>query len=154
MTSKIVQEMLVEGRLERVSRNPTQAGRILQSCLQHLETADQRAGGDPSGSYALLYDAARKAVAAHMLFHGVRVTSRPGAHAAAVAYAAAELSTIGGDHLQHLDRMRRTRNVTEYEERPVSEAEVRNDLAHARFLVQAVARALFPPKTRPDRRAQ
>jgi len=49
MTSKTVQEMLVEGRLERGSRNPTQAG------------------GDPSGSYALLYDAARKAVAAHML---------------------------------------------------------------------------------------
>ncbi len=69
MTSKIVQEMLVEGRLERVSRNPSQAGRMLQSCLQHLETADQRARGDPSGSYALLYDAARKAV-------GSRATGR------------------------------------------------------------------------------
>jgi hypothetical protein len=138
--------MIVEGRLDRVARNASQASRMLQSCLQHLETADQRADGDPSGSYALLYDAARKAVAAHMLFRGLRVTSRPGAHAAIVAYADAELAAIGGEHLVHLDRMRRTRNATEYEERPITEAEVRNDLEHARFLVQTITRALFPPK--------
>lgn len=148
MTSRVVQEMIVEGRLDRVDRNPRQAGRMLRSCGQHLETADQRAEQDPSGCYALLYDAARKAVAAHMLFHGLRVTSRPGAHAAVVAYAEADLATIGGEHVAHLDRMRRTRNDTEYEERPISEQEVRNDLRHARFLVQAVTRALFPPKAK------
>ncbi len=146
MTSRIVQEMIVERRFEKVGPNTRQAGRMLRSCIQHLETADQRAGGDPSGCYALLYDATRKAVAAHMLFHGLRVTSRPGAHAAIVAYAEAELAAIGDDHLAHLDRMRRTRNDTEYEERPVTEAEVRNDLEHARFLVQAITRTLFPPK--------
>ena len=54
MTSKIVQEMTIEGRLEKVARDPRQAGRMLHSCTQHLETADQRAGADPSGSYALL----------------------------------------------------------------------------------------------------
>ena len=146
MTSKVVQDMIVERRLEKVARNAAQAGRMLRSCVQHLETADQRAGGDPSGCYALLYDATRKAVAAHMLFHGLRVASRPGAHAAVVAYAEAELAAIGDDHLAHLDRMRRTRNDTEYEERPITEAEVRNDLEHARFLVQAITRTLFPPK--------
>lgn len=146
MTSKIVQEMIVEGRLERLGRNSRQASRMLRSCMQHLETADQRAGADPSGSYALLYDAARKSVAAHMVFHGLRVTSRPGAHAAIVTYAEAELTAIANDHVAHLDRMRRTRNDTEYEERPITEKEVRNDLRHARFLVQAVARTLFPPK--------
>ena len=148
MTSKIVQDMLVERRLEKVGPNPRQAGRILRSCIQHLETADQRAGGDPSGCYALLYDATRKAVGAHMLFHGLRVTSRPGAHAAVVAYAEAELTAIGDGHLAHFDRMRRTRNDTEYEERPITEAEVRNDLEHARFLVGAITRSLFPPKPR------
>ena len=146
MTSKIVQEMTVEGRLDRVTKNAAQAGRMLRSCMQHLETADQRADADPSGSYALLYDAARKAVAAHMLCNGLRVTSRPGAHAAIVTYAEAELVRIGGDHLDHLDRMRRTRNDTEYEERPISEREVRNDLAHARFLVHEIARSLSPTK--------
>lgn len=144
--TKTVQQMIVEGRLDRVTKNSPQAGRMLRSCLQHLETADQRAEGDPSGSYALLYDAARKAVTAHMLVHGLRVTSRPGAHAAIVMYAEAELAAIGGEHLAHLDRMRRTRNDTEYEERPISEQEVRNDLVHARFLVQAIAKALFPAK--------
>ena len=151
MTSKVVLEMIVEGRLDRVAKNASQAGRMLRSCLQHLETADLRADADPSGSYALLYDAARKAVAAHMLFHGLRVTSRPGAHAAVVTYAEAELVRVGGDHLENLDRMRRTRNDTEYEERPISEQEVRNDLAHARFLVQEIGRSLFPPK---DTKAQ
>lgn len=151
MTSKIVQDMIVERRLDKVGPNAKQAGLMLRSCMQHLETADQRAGGDPSGCYALLYDATRKAVAAHMLFHGLRVTSRPGAHAAVVAYAEAELAVIGDDHLAHLDRMRRTRNDTEYEERPVTEAEVRNDLVHARFLVQAITRTLFPPKKKETR---
>ncbi|HEX6381409.1 MAG TPA: hypothetical protein VF180_09215 [Acidimicrobiia bacterium] len=151
MTSKIVQDMIVERRLDKVGPNAKQAGLMLRSCMQHLETADQRAGGDPSGCYALLYDATRKAVAAHMLFHGLRVTSRPGAHAAVVAYAEAELAAIGDDHLAHLDRMRRTRNDTEYEERPVTEAEVRNDLVHARFLVQAITRTLFPPKKKETR---
>jgi hypothetical protein len=148
MTSKLVQEMTIAGRLEKVARNPRQAGRMLQSCTRHLETADQRAGADPSGSYALLYDAARKAVAAHMIFRGLRITSRPGARAAMVIYAEGELATIAQGHLEHLDRMRRTRNDTEYEERPVTETEVRNDLAHARFLVQAIAGTLFPPKAK------
>jgi hypothetical protein len=149
MTSTVVQELILEGRLDRAEANPKQASRMLRSCTQHLETADQRAGADPSGSYALLYDAARKAVAAHMLFHGLRPTSRPGAHAAVVIYAEAELTDIGGVHVANLDRMRRTRNDTEYEERPISEAEVRNDLDHARSLVQSIIRDLFPAKTRP-----
>jgi hypothetical protein len=151
MTSKVVQNMIVEHRMEKVGPNARQAGRMLRSCTQHLETVDQRAGGDPSGCYALLYDATRKAVAAHMLFHGLRVSGRPGAHAAVVAYAEAELAAIGEDHLAHLDRMRRTRNDTEYEERPITEAEVRNDLEHARFLVQAISRTLFPPRRREEK---
>lgn len=149
MTSTVVQELVLEGRLDRVEANRKQASRMLRSCTQHLETADERAGADPSGCYALLYDAARKAVAAHMLFHGLRPTSRPGAHAAVVTYAEAELSDIGGIHVANLDRMRRTRNDTEYEERPISESEVRNDLQHARSLVQSIVRELFPPKARP-----
>jgi len=149
MTSTVVQQLIAEGRLDRVQPNPKQASQMLRSCTQHLETAKQRAGADPSGCYALLYDAARKAVAAHMLFHGLRPTSRPGAHAAVVIYAEAELTGIGGIHVANLDRMRRTRNDTEYEERPITESEVRNDLAHARSLVQSIVRELFPPKTRP-----
>lgn len=149
MTSKAVRVLLAEGRIEKVTRNQGQAGRMLRSCLQHLETADQRAGADPSGSYALLYDAARKAVAAHMLCNGLRVTNRPGSHAAVVAYAETEFGTVVADeHLAHLDRMRRTRHDTEYEERPMTEREVRNDLVHARVIVQAIARTLFPPKPR------
>lgn len=151
MTGREVLDLIAEGRLERVPRNGRQAGRMLQAAALHLESADVRATADPSGSYALVYDAARKSVAAHMLFHGLRPTSRPGAHAATVTYAEHELAGIvGAGHVAHLDRMRRTRHDSEYEERPVTEQEVRNDHAHAAAIVQAIVRALFPPKPRPD----
>lgn len=147
MTSKVVLELVAERRLERVRANRAQASRMLQSCTRHLHSAEARAAEDPSGSYALLYDAARKAITAHMLAHGLRVANRPGAHAAVVAYAEAELiDIVAAADLVNLDRMRRVRNDTEYEERSVSEREVRNDLSHARAVVQAVARALCPPK--------
>lgn len=147
MTSKAVLELVAGGRLERVPKNRAQAARMLQSCSRHVESAEARAAADPTGSYALLYDAARKAVAAHMLAVGLRVANRPGAHAATVAYAESALvKVVPADDLGHLDRMRRIRHDTEYDERPVTEREVRSDLAHARSLVQAVTRTLFPPK--------
>lgn len=48
------------------------------------------------------------------------------------------------EHLEGdpLDRMRPTPTDAENEERPVAETEVRNDLAHARFPIQAVAVSL------------
>jgi hypothetical protein len=148
MTSRAVLELVAEGRLERVRADKPRASRMLQSCARHLQTAVERAGADPSGCYSLLYDAARKAVVAHMLVGGLRPANRPGAHAAVVIYAEAELGgLVPGDHLAHLDRMRRARNDMEYEERPVTEAEVRNDAAHARAVVRAVTRKLFPPPT-------
>jgi hypothetical protein len=147
MTSKQVLDLVVEGRIERVTPNKAQAARMLQACMKHIESADVRAAADPSGSYALVYDAVRKAVAAHMLFHGFRPTSRPGAHAATVTYAESELANlVTSDHLLHVDRMRRTRHDSEYEERPVTEQEVRTDLAHALAIVQSIIRALFPPR--------
>jgi hypothetical protein len=148
MTAREVLDLVAEGRIERVPPNKAQAGRMLQACTKHIESADVRAGADPSGAYALVYDAIRKAVAAHMLFHGFRTTSRPGSHAATVTYAEAELGkVVAAQHVSHLDRMRRTRHASEYEERPVTEQEVRTDLAHAAAIVQAIVRALFPPKT-------
>ena len=148
MTSPRVTELLVEGRLEKVPRNKTQSGRLLQAAARHVESARLRAADDPSGSYTLLYDAARKAVAAHMLAHGLRVTNRPGAHAAVVTYAESELVSLVGNDVDNLDRMRRSRHDTEYDARPISADEVRHDLVHAEAIVRAVGRALFPPRKR------
>jgi len=47
MTSDVVRELLAEGRFDRVERNEQQASRMLRSCTQHLETADQRSAADP-----------------------------------------------------------------------------------------------------------
>lgn len=126
---------------------PRRAG-CPQPCLNHLETADRRAADDPSGS-TLLYDAAPQGRRRPHAVDGLRATNRPGAHVAVVTYAEVELSAVlAAAHLAHLDRMRRTRNDAEYEERPVSER-VRHDLAHARAMVQAIARTPLPAATGP-----
>lgn len=146
---RATQALVVEGRLERAPADRAAAGRMLHACARHVESADVRAAADPSGSYSLLYDAARKAVVAHMLCHGLRVPNRPGSHAAVVEYATVELAgVVPAEHLAHLDRMRRLRHDTEYDARPLTEQEVRVDLAHAREIVRALTRALFPPATR------
>jgi hypothetical protein len=68
--------------------------------------------GDPNGAYALLYDAARKAVDAHMLANGFRVQkSRLGTHEAIGQYAVATLRKDPDKrHIDSFDRMRRNRN--------------------------------------------
>lgn len=150
MISKVVADLLAERRLERVPIDLKHVGRILRSCAQHLETAGQRAGADPSGSYSLLYDATRKAVTAHLLSRGLRATNTAGAHRTIVEYAMAELRGVVADQtLDTLDRLRRTRHRTEYEERPLSETEVRTDLAHAQAVVASIQAAIFPPNKNP-----
>jgi hypothetical protein len=107
---------------------------------RHLEAAATVADLDPNGAYHLLYDAARKAIWAHMLAHGYRPTSAAGGHAAAIAYAQEALA--GQAAVNHLDRMRRTRNRSEYGTAHFTRAAVENDLSHARAIAAVVARAL------------
>jgi hypothetical protein len=108
----------------------------------HLESASRIAGSDPNGAYHLLYDAARKAVWAHMLANGYRPTSAPGAHAAATMYAVEALADEPS--IVHFDRMRRSRNRSEYGTAHFSKRVVDTDLAHARAIVAAAGAALAP----------
>ena len=56
----------------------------LAEARRHLASAKLIPGADPNGAYVLLYDAARKANAAHMLASGLRVAARPRAQEAVV----------------------------------------------------------------------
>lgn len=130
-------DLMSEGMIERVPEDPTAATDRVAEARVHLVSVDAIAQTDPDGAYALLWDSARKAISAHMLVAGYRPRSdRPGAHRAVVLYAQTELA--GAPEVAHLDRIRRTRNRSEYGARVLTPAEVRVDLVHVTALVARV----------------
>jgi hypothetical protein len=139
-----IAELLLERRLERVAADRDEAKALLEHAQSHLRSATKILGDDVPGAYQLAYDAARKAVAAHMAANGYRARSdRPGAHAAVVVYAEEALDGEAREEsLQHFDRMRRVRNRLEYGGVTVGRAQVENDLAHAKEIVRAAAASI------------
>ena len=138
-----IQELLDKGRLEIIAADRVGAAAKLEEAKRHLQSAAVVADSDAEGAYSLLYDAARKAIDAHMLAHGYRASKKKlGAHEATARYAAA---AIGGDYATDafsLDRMRRQRNRSEYDIWHISQPTLERDLEHAQRLVSAVGQAL------------
>lgn len=131
------------GRIERIETDPVAARDRLAEAKRHLASAARIADDDPNGAYALLWDGARKAVTALMLANGYRATSRPAAHEAVVRYAEHVLArSAAAEDVRHLDRMRRTRNRSEYGAKTFGRAEIAADLAHVRAMVDAVGAKL------------
>jgi hypothetical protein len=136
-----VEVLLRAGRLERVPGDQEAARRRLAACEQHLASAEMLADSDPAMAYAALYDAARKALTAHLLARGLRVTNRAGAHEAIGVYATTEVEDPTGS-VRRFQTMRLRRNRSEYQDVPVGVQEVAADLGHARAIVAAVAAQL------------
>jgi hypothetical protein len=138
MGESTVDALLREHRIERVRPDRVAAAAMLDEAQRHLLAAERIADLDPNGAYELLY----KAVTAHLFDHGYRVVkSRLGGHDAVVRYAEAALAgSAARESVLQLDRMRRTRNRSEHGARQFSEAEIREDLKHAREIVEAVLR--------------
>jgi hypothetical protein len=97
----------------------------------------------PRARFQLAYDAARKAIGAHMLANGLRAHPRAqiGAHVVVGKYAETEL-TEARDAVAEFDRMRRRRNRTEYGVAQIQQAELQTAMAHAAAIVAAVRDAL------------
>lgn len=110
-----------------------------------MASADEFQTSDPPLAYVALYDAARKAILAHMLANGLRETARPGAHQAVVEYAQAALDDDEpSEALLRLDRLRRNRNRSEYESWEPTAQMIASDLQHAAVIVDLVAALLTP----------
>ena len=110
-----VEDLVREGLLDRVRPDIARSRELLADAQTHLTSAELIAHGgrDLKGAYALLYDAARKAVAAHMLANGLRSKAdRPGAHWAIVLYAECILAA-SHPSIERFDEMRRRRNRAE-----------------------------------------
>jgi len=141
-----IQNMIKNGQLERVPPSRDHAEKLLAQARAHLRLA---ATGDapeidPVGAYQLVYDAARKALAAILENQGLRATSR-GGHIAVLDALKAQLDPPMGAVLRPFDRMRRMRNEAEYprEDKPSATADdVRRDHATSVAFIDLAGRVL------------
>ncbi|WP_099020968.1 hypothetical protein [Mycolicibacterium palauense] len=136
--------MINSGEIERVHPDRAAADRMLAEAGAHLASAAIIADTDAAGAYSLVYDAARKGLAAVLENEGLRATSR-GGHVACYNAVRAQLDPPMGRTLQPFDRMRRRRNAVEYsaatQGAPTAE-DVREDVVKAQAVVDAAGRVL------------
>lgn len=141
-----IDDMLAAARppLQRVPPSREHADRLLDQARRHVVTARMSAESDPEGAYALMYDAARKALTAILENQGLRPTSE-GGHLAVYHAVLAQLDPPMGGKLRPFDRMRRRRRDAEY---PSSDApmltadDVVDDLPKAEEILVIAAQVL------------
>lgn len=108
-----IDRMLADAELQRVPPSRAQADSLIAQARVHLASAAAICGQDPPGGYALVYDAARKALTAILENQGLRPTTR-GGHLAVYHAVRAQLDPPLGKILRPFDRMRRQRHDAEY----------------------------------------
>lgn len=135
-----VERLLEEGYLERVLASPTFARRLLNDASAHLDSAGSIVGGDPTGSYQLAYDAARKACAALLAVQGLRATTR-GGHIAVQDVVQEQFGKVFSSFAQ----MRRVRQTSEYPNPgtpTISAADAREGIGSATEILSAAGRLI------------
>lgn len=133
-----IDRMLTARELQRVPPSRPHADALLAQARRHLESARRTAADDPEGAYALLYDAARKALTAVLENQGLRPTTS-GGHLAVYHATRAQLDPPLGRQVRHFDRMRRQRRDAEYPGSAtpsLTSDDVAEDLEHAVVLVE------------------
>lgn len=143
MTEADVRRLLAEKKIRTVRPDPETAQVELDVARRHIASAEKIMDDDPTLAFTALYDAIRKAIAAHMRSRGYRVTRGLGAHAKTGEYALAALDHLDIEaHLDEFDTLRDLRNQSEYEALSVGVDDVREAVEHATAVVDAVARDL------------
>jgi hypothetical protein len=108
-----IDKLIADGELQRVPPSREHADQLLAQARRDLTSAELLRESNPKRAYESLYDAARMALTAVLENQGLRPTSR-GGHIAPYAGVAAQLDPPMGTVLRPFDRMRRTRNRSEY----------------------------------------
>jgi len=132
-----VEQLIADGRVQRVEPNRGHSDRLIEMAERHLKTAMLVAESDPESAYAAAYDAARRALSALLAVQGLRVTSN-GGHWSLYAAVSAQLDPPHGPTLRPFDRIRRRRNQIEYprpETRTMTSREVLEDVPRVRRIV-------------------
>lgn len=117
---EIVNQMLVNRRLERVERNREHALAVVVTAERHIRTAELLADTDDHAmAFTAAYDGARKALVAVLAAEGFRVRPAGGAHRNTGIAAA---GFVNDSALDEFEWMRQVRNATEYpdDDRPTA----------------------------------
>lgn len=140
----VLDRMLEAGELQRVPASREHADRLIAEARALLTSAASLRESNPEGAYALLYDAARKALTAVLENQGLRPTSM-GGHLAPYEAAMAQLDPPMGAVVRPFNRMRVTRHDMEYPAAgspPITAADVRADLPKATAITDCAGRVL------------
>jgi hypothetical protein len=129
-------DLIAKRLIEPVAGDLATASEWIEDARRHIQGARAVESIDPAGAYVLAYDAARKSVAAVLLTTGHRVTSRPGSHQALSRFAKTLAKDTGEPALEHLDRLRRNRNRSEYGTPTFGAAEVKEAIQIAGAIVE------------------
>jgi HEPN domain len=133
-----VDKLIADGELQRVPPSREHAGQLLAQAHKDLASVELLRDSNPKRAYESLYDAARMALTAVLENQGLRPTSR-GGHIAPYAAVSAQLDPPMGAVIRPFDRMRRTRNRSEYPSFTTPEVTADNvteDLPAARAIVE------------------
>lgn len=133
-----IDKLIADGEMQRVPPSREHADQLLAQAHKDLASAGLLNDSNPKRAYESLYDAARMALTAVLENQGLRPTSR-GGHIAPYAAVAAQLDPPLGTVLRPFDRMRRTRNRSEYPSfttPEVTAANVTADLSAAKAIVE------------------
>jgi hypothetical protein len=109
----VIDKLIVDGELQRVPSSREHADQLLAQARKDLASAELLRDSNPKRAYESLYDSARMALTALLENQGLRPTSR-GGHLAPYSAITAQLDPPMGVVLRPFDRMRRTRNRSEY----------------------------------------
>ena len=130
-----IKRLLASGDLQRVAASTDAASAFLAQAARHLDSALAVANADPDGAYTLLYDAARKSLAAVLQAQGLRATSKGGHYAIQEAVAAQFTKPPPRDAFRPFGRLRRTRNQVEYDDiSPITADDIHADAEVVRTL--------------------
>jgi hypothetical protein len=131
-----IKQLVANGNLQKVAASREAATGYVTAAGKHLESASAVASTDPDGAYSLLYDAARKSLAAVLQTQGLRATSRGGHYAIQEAIAAQFTKPPPSAAFRSFGRLRRTRNQIEYDDiSSITAEDVEADLDTVRQLL-------------------
>lgn len=139
-----IDKLIADGELQRVPPNREHADQLLVQSRKDLASAELLLDSNPKRAYESLYDAARMALTAVLENEDLRPTSR-GGQIAPYSAVIAQLDPPMGAILRPFDRMRRTRNRSEYPSfttPDVTPDNVRADLPVAESIVEVCGSVL------------
>lgn len=142
--SSEIETLISEKELEVVVPSSEHADLLMRQAHNHLGSAVLVLGSDPAGAYAILYDAARKAMGAVLAQQGLRATNKNG-HRATQEAIEAQLGQNARTVVRRFRTMRLRRHDAEYpgfETPQFTQEEATEALEDARQIVAAMARFL------------